>query len=91
MDIKAEIEKIIKKITGDKDLSEKFKKDPEGTVKGIVGDKADNDTVKKIVDAVKKALGSGALSGIGEKITGALGGLFGKKDDDKKDDDKKDE
>ena len=51
-----------------------------------------NDTVKKIVDAVKKALGSGALGGIGEKITGALGGIFGKKkDDEKKDDEKKDD
>ena len=37
-------------------------------------------------------LGSGALGGIGEKITGALGGIFGKKkDDEKKDDEKKDD
>jgi len=90
MDIKAEVEKIIKKITGDKDLTDKFKKDPEGTVRGLVGDKADNETVKKLIDAVKKALSSGPLSGISEKITGALGGIFGKKDDDKKEE-KKDE
>jgi len=80
MDIKAEIEKLIAKITGNKDLSAQFKKDPEGTVKGLVGDKADSDTVKKITESIKKALGSGALGGISEKITGALGGILGKKD-----------
>ena len=81
MDIKAEIEKIVGKITKDDALKDKFTKDPEGTVRGLVGDKADNDTVKKIVEAIKKALGSGALG----KITEKIGGLFGKKDDDKKD------
>ncbi len=91
MDIKAEIGKLIAKITADDGLKDKFTKDPDGTVRSVLGDKADNETVKKVVDAVKKALDSGALSGIGSKITGALGGLFGKKDDDKKDEEKKDE
>ena len=81
MDIKAEIEKIVAKITGDNDLKEKFSKDPTGTVKGLVGEAADNDTISKIVEAVKAALSSGKLGSIGEKISNALGGLFGKKDD----------
>ncbi len=89
MDIKAEIEKIFAKITGDNDLKEKFSKDPTGTVKGLVGDAADNDTISKIVDAVKSALSGGKLGAIGEKISGMIGGLFGKKDD--AEDEKKDE
>jgi hypothetical protein len=90
MDIKAEIEKIIEKIKGDSDLKEKFTSDPAGTVKGLVGNAADNDTVQKIVEAVKAALESGKLGAIGEKISGVLGGIFGKKDDGS-DEEKKDE
>ena len=86
-EIKSWIEKIIEKIKGDDGLKEKFISDPAGTVRGLVGDAADNDTVSKIVDGVKSALSGGKLGAIGEKISGLVGGLFGKKDDD----DKKDE
>ncbi|MBQ3941159.1 MAG: hypothetical protein II723_08600 [Oscillospiraceae bacterium] len=85
-EIKSWIEKIIEKIKGDDGLKEKFTSDPAGTVRGLVGDAADNDTVSKIVDGVKSALSGGKLGAIGEKISGLVGGLFGKKDDgDKKD------
>ena len=91
MDIKAEIEKIIAQITKDGDLKDKFMKDPAATVRGIVGDQADDDTIKKIIEMVKDAIGkNGGLSGIGEKITGVLGSILGKKDDDAKEE-KKDE
>ena len=95
MDIKAEIEKVVEKITGDGDLKEKFTKDPAGTVKGIVGDKVDKDTLDKIISAVKEMLGKVDRGGIGEKISSVLGGklpdavtgLFGgKKDDEEKKD-----
>lgn len=89
MDIKAEIEKIIAQVTKDGDLKEKFMKDPAATVRGLVGDQADDDTIKKIIDMVKDAIGKGGLSGIGDKISDVLGGIFGKKDDDKEE--KKDE
>ena len=66
-------------------------KDPAATVRGIVGDQADDDTIKKIIEMVKDAIGkNGGLSGIGEKITGVLGSILGKKDDDAKEE-KKDE
>lgn len=84
MDIKAEIEKIIAKVTKDNSLQEKFKSDPAGTVKGLIGDAADNETIAKIVDAVKAAITSGGgISAIGGKITEALGGILGggKKDE----------
>ena len=89
MDIKAEIEKIIAQVTKDGDLKEKFMKDPAATVRGLVGDQADDDTIKKIIDMVKDAIGKGGLSGIGDKISDVLGGIFGKKDNDKEE--KKDE
>ena len=88
MDIKAEIQKIIDKVKNDSSFKDKFMKDPAGTVKGVVGDKADNDTIQKIVDMIKIAIGNADfdlskidLGDIGDKISGALGGLFGKKDD----------
>ena len=91
MDIKAEIEKIIAQVTKDGDLKEKFMKDPAATVRGLVGDQADDDTIKKIIDMVKDAIGkNGGLSSIGEKISGVLGSILGKKDDDAKEE-KKDE
>jgi hypothetical protein len=86
MDIKAKIEEIIAKVKGDDSLKEKFMSDPAGTVKGLVGDAADDDTVKKIIDAVKDALASGGIAGIKDKIADAVGGLFGKKGDEEKKD-----
>ena len=44
-DIKSCIEQIIEKIKGDDGLKEKFTSDPAGTVRGLVGDAADNDTI----------------------------------------------
>lgn len=73
MDIKAQIESIITKVTGDEQVKEKFNNDPVGTVRGFVGDAADNETVKKIVEAVKAALASGKLGALGEKVADMLG------------------
>ncbi len=92
MDIKAEIEKAVAKITGDDSKISAFKKDPEGTVKSLLGSGAAKDVIDRIVAAVKGALGSGgigdvakkAASGVGDvakKAGDALGGLFGKKDE----------
>ncbi|MBR4199931.1 MAG: hypothetical protein IKQ91_01475 [Oscillospiraceae bacterium] len=86
MDVKAEIEKIVAKVSKDGDLKDKFMKDPSGTVKGLVGDKVDKETLEKIAATVKGMIGKGGLGEIGDKIQGALGGLLGGKDDAKKDD-----
>ena len=92
MDIKAEIEKIIAQLTKDGDLKDKFMKDPAATVRGLVGDQADDDTVKKIIEMVKDAIGkNGGLSGIGEKISGVLGSILGGKKDEDAKEEKKDE
>ena len=75
MDIKATIEKAVSSITGDSAKVEAFKKDPTGTVKGVLGGAASNDVINQVISAVKAKLSGGALSGIADKI----GGLFGKK------------
>lgn len=81
MDIKAKIDEIVAKVKADDSIKEKFMSDPAGTVKGLVGDAADDDTIKKIIDAVKEALASGGIAGIKDKITDAIGGILGKKDE----------
>ena len=71
-DIKKIIEDIIAKIKGDKDLGEKFQKNPTKTVEGLVGVDLPDDQLNAVVDGVKAKIN---LDG----ITGKLGGLFGKK------------
>ena len=53
MDIKGEIIKIVEKISKDKDLLEKFKKDPVKTVEGLLGVDLPDEMIEKIVDGVK--------------------------------------
>ena len=80
MDIKAEIEKAVAKITGDSKKVDAFRKDPVGTVKSVLGAGAAKDLIDKVVAAVKSALGSGGIGDVAKKAGDALGGLFGKKD-----------
>ncbi len=72
MDFKAEIEKAVAAITGDKAKVKAFKKDPVSVVKGIVGNDAARELIDKIIEAVKTKLGAG---GFLNKIKG----LFKKK------------
>ncbi len=73
MDIKAKIEELTGKIKNDPELSEKFKKEPVKTVEEIMGVDLPDDQVEKVVDGIKAKVSL-------DKVTGALGGLFGKKD-----------
>lgn len=75
MDIKAKIEEIVDKVKNDKDIAEKFKKDPIKTVEEIAGVDLPDDQIEKVVDAVKAKV---SLDDIGDKL-GGLGKLFGKK------------
>ena len=70
--IKKIIEDIIAKIKGDKDIGEKFQKDPTKTVEGLIGVDLPDDQVNAVVEGVKAKLN---LDGIADK----LGGLFGGK------------
>lgn len=78
-DIKEKIEEIVKKITGNKDLLAKFKKDPIKTIEGIIGIDLPDEQLKGLVEGIKAKI---SLNDISEKVGGVselLGGLFGKK------------
>lgn len=74
MDIKAKVEELVNKIKGSKDLTEKFKDDPKGTVKDLVGIDLPTDQLDNVVDAVKAKLDLDSASSVISKI----GGLFKK-------------
>lgn len=65
MDIKAEIKKVAEKVTSDKTLLEKFKKDPIKTVEGVLGIDLPDEMMEKVVDGVKVAIA-------GDKVSGAV-------------------
>lgn len=71
IDIKAKIEELINKIKGDKDIGERFAKEPTKTVEGLLGIDLPDDQINQIVEGIKAKL---KLDDLGEK----LGGLFGK-------------
>ncbi len=72
MDIKAKISEIVDKIKKDPSLMEKFKKDPEKTIEGLLGVDIPDGALDKVVNGVKAALASDKLSG----IAGSLKKLF---------------
>ncbi len=77
MDIKAEIEKLLTKLKSDPELMEKFKKDPMGTVKSLLGGVIPEEQLDKIVDAVKAKISTEKLA---DTVQGLLGKLGGGKD-----------
>ena len=72
MDIKAKINEIADKIKNDPDLMARFQSDPAGAVESLAGVDLPNEQIQPIVDAIKAKLDV-------DKLTGALGGLFGRK------------
>lgn len=71
MDIKAKVEELVVKLKSDKTLADKFKSDPVGTAKSLVGVDIPDDRVKAVADAV--------LAKLNLDKPGGPGGLFGKK------------
>lgn len=72
MDIKAKVEELVTKLKSDKTLTDKFKADPVGTAKSLLGVDIPDEQVKAVADGVLAKLNL-------DKLGGALGGLFGKK------------
>ena len=71
MDIKAKIEEIAKKLMNDKNLMQKFEKNPASVLEEYIGVDLPDEQVNQIVDAIKAKINL-------DKIGGALGGLFKK-------------
>ena len=76
MDIKAKIDELTKKITGDKNLLKKFKENPVAVIEDLIGIDLPDEQVKKLVDGIKAKI---TLDKAGDAL-GAIGSLFGKKD-----------
>ena len=73
--LKDKIDDIVEKVKSDKNVAEKFQKDPIATVEGLIGIDLPNDQIKNVVEAVKAKVN---LDKVGNML-GGLGGLFGKK------------
>lgn len=75
MDIKAKIEEITGKLKGDSGALERFKSDPAGTVKGLLGGvDLSGETIGKIVEGVKAKVSLDAVGGAVDKVKGLFGG-----------------
>jgi hypothetical protein len=73
--LKDKIDDIVEKVKSDKNVADKFQKDPIATVEGLIGIDLPNDQIENVVEAVKAKVN---LDKVGNML-GGLGGLFGKK------------
>lgn len=78
MDIKEKIESIVKKLLSDKNLLEKFNKNPAKVIEDLLEVDLPDDLVNQIVEGVKAKI---KLEKVGDALEalGGLGSLFGKK------------
>lgn len=75
MDIKAKAEEVVKDLLADKDLMQKFERNPASVIEKYVGVDLPDEQVNQIVELIKAKI---KLDKVGDAL-GALGGLFGKK------------
>ena len=75
MEIKEKIEKVVKKLLSDKNLMDKFEKNPAKVIEDVLEMDLPDDLVNQIIEGVKAKI---SLEKVGDAL-GALGGLFGKK------------
>jgi len=74
MDIKATVEKTVKKLMDDPKLLKKFEKEPVKVIEELIGVDLPDDLVEKLIDGIKVKL---AATKVGDALEG-LGKLFGK-------------
>lgn len=72
VDIKAEITKVVEKVTKDEKLMDQFKKDPVKAVESVIGVDLPDDMIKKVVDGVKAKI---SIDKLGD-IAGTIKNLF---------------
>ena len=73
--LKDKIDDIVEKVKSDKNVAEKFQKDPIATLEGLIGIDLPNDQIENVVEAVKAKVNLDKVGG----MLGGLGSLFGKK------------
>lgn len=75
VDTKAKIEELAAKIKSDKELQEKFQKEPVAAVEELLGVDLPEEQIEKLVDGIKAKV---QLDSLGDALS-SLGGIFGKK------------
>ena len=71
-DVKAEITKVVEKVTKDEKLMDQFKKDPVKAVESVIGVDLPDDVINKVVDGVKAKISIDKIGG----IAGSIKNLF---------------
>ena len=74
MDIKATVEKTVKKLMDNPALLKKFEKEPVKVIEELIGVDLPDDLVNQLIDAIKAKI---AAEKVGDALQG-LGKLFGK-------------
>jgi len=75
MEIKEKIEKVVKKLLNDKNLMDKFDRNPVKVIEELLGVDLPDDLVNQVIEGVKAKI---KLEKVGDAL-GSLGSLFGKK------------
>lgn len=68
MDIKEKIQEMVEKVTSDKNLMEKFQKEPVKAVEEIIGVDLPDDIVEKIIDGVKAKITVDKLDDVADAL-----------------------
>jgi len=68
MDIKEKINEVVEKVTSDKNMKEKFEKDPIKAIEEVLGVDLPDDAVEKIVDGVKAKVAVDSISDVASKF-----------------------
>ena len=74
MDIKEKIEQVAKKLLSDKNLMQKFEKNPVKVIEELIGVDLPDDLVNQLIEGIKAKI---AIDKVGDAL-GGLGKLFGK-------------
>jgi len=68
MDIKEKISEVVEKLTADKNLKEKFEKQPVKVIEELLGVDLPDEMVEKVIDGVKAKLTVDSISDIAGKL-----------------------
>lgn len=68
MDIKEKINEVVEKVTSNKDMKEKFEKDPIKAIEEVLGVDLSDEAVEKIVDGVKAKVAVDSISDVASKF-----------------------
>ena len=74
MDIKAKIEEVVKKLMSDKNLMEKFERNPVSVIEQLIGVDLPDQQVNQLIEGIKAKI---KLDQVGD-VLGGIGKLFGK-------------